>query len=359
MFVQVAIAAPSGISGLSAPQQLHLGNTEKFKQIEKLSQTLQLALHKVITPLYCDRKNYHLSYLEHGHLEAPPYMNTIDGLIPTKKSQNNKQTLASLLGNGKSDIHAFLLNIYQTRGQDVSKIANRDILFKIDKDYNSTNLQNLFICNGSEEISSLNNQLMQIFTELQDSGIVGFHPGSSNHGISAHYFIADPRLRKILLNLASNNKKIKRNNKLSLMQSEETIDGIIKKFDVNKKRKYKPGKAVVIRGSKLTQEIISSPKTHIHHINSNRNNGYPDNLYICDHQLHSQLHFQIDSILSFLIKKNIISFFPETVSEAKLSKEQNIPPHYFINLPYLRKKLEEPYPQPKSLKPFIELLSDS
>lgn len=359
MFVQAAIAAPSGISGPSAPQQLHLGDTEKFKQIQKLSQTLQLALHKVITPLYCDRNNYHLRYLEHGQLEAPPYMNTIDGLIPTKKSQNNKQTLASLLGNGQSEIHAFLLNIYQTRGQDISKIANRGALFKIDKDYSSTNLQNLFICNGSEEMTSLNSQLMQIFTELQDSGIIGFHPGSPNHELPAHYFIADPQLRKILLNLASTNKKIKRNNKLSLIQAEETIDGIIKKFDVNKKRKYKPGKAVVIRGSQLTQNIISSPKTHIHHLNSNRNNGYPDNLYICDHQLHSQLHFQIDSILSFLIKKNIISFFPETISEAKLSKKQNIPPHYFINLPYLRNKLQEPYPQPRSSRPFMELILDN
>ena len=331
----------------------------KEQYYKKLSQTLQLALHKAVSPLYCDKNNYHLDYLEYGQLETYPYINTIDGLIPLKKAQNNKQTLLSFIGDGKSEIYSQLLNIYQARGQNTNHLNKRGALFKIDKDYSSTNPKNLFLCSGSEEMTRLNNQLTQIFTELRDSDIIGFHPGSKDYSMRPHYFIADPNLRQILINLESKNKKIKRSRKFGQISSTATVDGVIKKFDVNKKRRYKPGKDCIIRASLLPTEVITHPNTHIHHLNGNRNNGYPENLYMCDNKTHSQLHFQIDSTLSFLIKKGVISFFPENLTEAKLSQEKGIKPHYFINLPYLRNRLREAYPEPRSQKPFIDLLSMS
>lgn len=49
-------------------------------------------------------------------------------------------------------------------------------------------------------------------------------------------------------------------------------------------------------------------KEHVHHIDFNRQNNDINNLYVCSHEEHAQIHGSLESILSSLLQEGIVKF---------------------------------------------------
>lgn len=53
----------------------------------------------------------------------------------------------------------------------------------------------------------------------------------------------------------------------------------------------------------------ASKNLHCHHVDCDRSNGHPANLFVCkDESQHSNLHAQLQAMTSFLIKGGLVKF---------------------------------------------------
>lgn len=67
----------------------------------------------------------------------------------------------------------------------------------------------------------------------------------------------------------------------------------------------------VRRNRKVMSEIIGrelSNDEHVHHINGDKSDDRPENLYICSKNKHHSLHYQALDIVYYLLEKGIVKF---------------------------------------------------
>ena len=98
-------------------------------------------------------------------------------------------------------------------------------------------------------------------------------------------------------------------------------------FDQNKPRQY-PTESELIRTNTHLNGMSKKErkKAQRHHIDLDRSNGKAENLHVVDPETHTQLHQQLQSLLSVLIKKEIIGY-----------NRRN--PHYYIKDEAVKSKL--------------------
>lgn len=101
----------------------------------------------------------------------------------------------------------------------------------------------------------------------------------------------------------------------------------IPKFDQNKPRHYPLEEELLKTNTHLHgMSNKKRKKMERHHIDLDRSNGKAENLHVVDSKAHIQLHQQLQSLLSELIKKEIIGY-----------NRRN--PHYFVKDEAVKSKL--------------------
>jgi hypothetical protein len=108
----------------------------------------------------------------------------------------------------------------------------------------------------------------------------------------------------------------------------------ISKFNQSKNRLY-PSESELLETNPHLKGMSAKKRKEMqrHHINCDRQDGRAENIHVVDSLTHTQLHQQLQQIITELIKKNIIGY-----------DRRN--PHYFIK----DEKLLEKFVKPKVVK---------
>lgn len=106
------------------------------------------------------------------------------------------------------------------------------------------------------------------------------------------------------------------------------------RFNQNKIRSY-PNEAELLKTNPHLNGMSAKKRKEMqrHHIDLDRSNGKAENIHVVDAKTHTQLHQQLQSLLSQLIKKDIIGYHSKN-------------PHYFIK----DEKVLERFIKPKEIK---------
>lgn len=82
-------------------------------------------------------------------------------------------------------------------------------------------------------------------------------------------------------------------------------------FDHSKKRKYGDLGVAIQRYEQMSGKkyLKKNGKTQVHHIDADRSNDHPNNMFICrDQKQHDNLHMQLQQATSELIKSGVVGF---------------------------------------------------
>lgn len=254
-------------------------------------------------------------------------------------------------------------------GALLAPMKNKPALF-IDLDPDNTDLNNIIVLNSTTASTRLKHQILQLQTRLINSGIIGFCPrnvincktGNSN---PPQYYIRDHKVRELVTeNLDNQALRLDFPESISdllpmLNQDKSypntSFDPLIGEYDDTKKRNHSPGNIPAREEFKLRNNdpSLSEKKTEEHHINSDRSDGKPGNIYLCSREEHDMLHKQLNAIISILIKSGLISFYPGSIKQYQLTENslpERIKPMYFIDNNYIKSSLKKHDLRQRSLR---------